>query len=372
MVHHAGVSAEAEVFEVLPNAAGLRFARPGFATRPDLDAAFAVGFPHLRAWSARDRVGSVAEVVGSPAFSVFWPKTIGRARARIRGLDNVAELAGGGLFPAQASQTAADVAPIAIDECRALIRSGLSRKEPFGQLEMMLLLEAELGAEAVLTTLVDEVERLSITDRQAFSPARAAFGQFVGFAALRVSSPTATALVDRLEIVWRESSVSRQPLTLVGALDRALHGRLGAERNGVFDEGALHPSSLWFVNDDSDFVARHVTMHKDPPLLFSGDARCCFVGGATVTEYFVRRWLAVAPEFGETMLLEFAEINDPVIVELMAMAGDQTAHLGLVTSWFERHKLTAIPTLRALAAGPRRRMAGTATRWLDHLESQSS
>lgn len=346
---------------------GMRHLRPGFCHDGRLDAAFAVGFPHLRGFEPSPAgAPDVEAITGAPTFYAVWPEAVGRPRARILALGGALPTPDG-LHPPEARPLLERTAPFETDEARALVRDQLAARSPVNLLETLLFLEADLGSAELITVLVEALESWPFLAQH--RPSHAPIGTWLGLGLLRVDAEAASALKPRLQALLPDPAVEGGPHSVAGALDRALNGREGAERNGQWDDGALHPSSLWFVQDDPAFVTDHVTRHHDPPLMFAGDARVSFLGGPQVLEYFVRRWLAVSPPLRLQMLEDFGPIADPLIVELMVMASDQPDCLPTVTGWFAEHQAFAVPILRTLAGGTKKRMAAGAARWLRHIDA---
>jgi hypothetical protein len=342
----------------------------GFAFTHAADVAFALGFPWARAWGDDVPADDVDAIVRAPRWGVCWPPSIGRARARTRGVDNVWIDDAGRVTPEAAAIAVRTTSPLSSDDARALVERGLTRQEPFGQLEMCLLVEADIGAPDLLGIIADALDRLSIDALKAFAGGRSTIAQFVGFGLLRVPAMQAPALRDRFEAIVRRAPVERQPYTLTGVLDRALHGRAGAERNGhaVGPEGpGMHPSSLWFVNDDAAFVRDQILLNDVAWPGFFVDSRCAFLGGPDVVRYYVQRWWDVDPSATTAMFDELRLLRDPAIVELMMMASGEPEHVETASAWMTSHRDHARPILEALARGPRKRMAEESARWLERL-----
>lgn len=349
------------------SAAGASATRDGFTFARATDVGYALGFPYARAWSRDDVPVDVDAVIGAPRWMVRWPPAIGRARARVRGVDNVWIDDAGRVTPEAADVAARTTAALSVDDARALVESGLARTQPFGQLDMCLLLEADVGASAMLHVIADALDRVSVDALSAYAVSHSTFAQFVGFALLRVHASEAPSLRARFEAIVRRASVEGKPYAITGALDRALHGREGAERNGLQQGPALHPSSLWFVHDDPSFVRDQILANDEPYWGFAGDSRCAFLGGSDVIRYYVKRWFDVDPTMTSPMLYEFGLIRDPAIVELMVMAGDEPEFAATANAWFQSHRAYAQPILESLAAGTRKRMAKVSAEWLARL-----
>ncbi len=342
----------------------------GFAFTHAQDVAFALGFPWARAWGDDVPADDVEAIVGAPRWGVCWPPAIGRARARTRGVENVWIDDAGRVTPEAGAVAVRTTSPLSVDHARALVESGLTPTQPFGQLEMCLLLEADVGASILLSVIADALERRSVDALTAFAVGRSAIAQFVGFGLLRAPASEAPALRDRFEAIVRRAPVERQPYAIAGVLDRALHGRAGAERNGlaVGPEGpGLHPSSLWFVNDDAAFVRDQILANDEPWPGFAVDARCAFLGGPDVVRYWVKRWWDVEPSATSAMFDELGLLRDPAIVELMVMASGEPEHVETASAWMTSHRDHARPILEALARGPRKRMAEEAARCIERL-----
>jgi hypothetical protein len=317
------------------------------------DAPFERGFPWIRSWTADVPLDPQA-VIGAPRWFDRWPRNIGRARARMRGTTDL---------PTPEMVTPALTAPLTIDDARSLVANGMSRTQPFDQLGMCLLLEVDVGSANMLHVVADAMDRLSDDALTRWAPGLSMFAPFVGFALIR-----APEVRDRFEAIFARAPAERRPYTIHGALDRALHGRAGAERNGHPQGPGMHPSSLWFVDDDPDFVRAQILANDEPYERFVGDARCAYLGGADVVRYWVKRWWDVDPNELPQMLYEFGELRDPLIVELMIMvAGEPDEHAATAKEWFASHREFALPILQALAAGSRKKFAEGAAEWIERL-----
>jgi hypothetical protein len=315
---------------------------------------FERGFPWIRSWADEEELDPDA-VIGAPKrWFDRWPRNIGRARARIRGIDH----------PTPDQVTPALTAPLTIEDARSLVTSGFARQEPGDQLGMCLLLEVDVGSATMLNIVADAMDRLSNEKLTGWAVGHSMFGPFVGFALLR-----APEVRDRFEAIVKRAPAERLPYSINGALDRALHGRAGAERNGLSQGPGMHPSSLWFVDDDPDFVRDRILASDEPPYYgFVGDARCAFLGGPELVRYWVKRWWDVDGSLLPQMLYEFGHLEDPAIVELMIMvAGEPDEHAVIARDWFTSHREHALPILQTLAAGPRKKFAEGAAEWMRRL-----
>src|SRR5689334_16869107 len=107
-------------------AAGASAVRDGFTFARTTDVAFALGFPYARVW-ARDDVPAddVNVVIRAPRWRVRWPPSIGRARARVRGVDNVWIDGAGRVTPEEADVAVRTTAALSVDDARALVERGL-------------------------------------------------------------------------------------------------------------------------------------------------------------------------------------------------------------------------------------------------------
>ncbi|MFZ5477633.1 MAG: hypothetical protein ACOZNI_12725 [Myxococcota bacterium] len=322
-----------------PGGSGLAMLRPGFAWTPADDARFALGFPHVR------------EVVDPPA-DESTPRP--SARALVERVDRAPQLrwyrdtaqsvvrAWGGvaaweqslnerILRAQAVKDIARTDPLTREEADALLGNRLERELP-GLSEravenVVLLLEALVGAEAVVESIVSRLESFDAEMLLSEWSLPPVVTWQLGYLLLRLPEPLATAQRRRLR----------------ACLDCALDFRPWLRRRGFTGTGSSHARSLHCVlnggagAEDTDRTLRWYGHVVDDPVLvrmrvhlnrlsYAPDARLVFLGGIEVLEHFARDWRRLAGEDEQRWFVDqHARIRAPQIVGLLLVMACESA-----------------------------------------------
>ena len=305
-------------------AAGARFLRPGFATSPEADLAFALGFPHLEYIVEDHPDDARAEMIAYErrSYRLGWPRNIATRWCRITASKGCRRTPQGATELDTAGKKALkNGAALAPDEIALTLKAVFTDTSSYEDLrDLVRLFEAFVGPELVASSIVDALERSSSAVWTHQDHDRALVMHHVGFLLLRLPPTTADRLRGRLSAVFerRVKALPSKELgprrgergSLLRALDVVLHGRLGAERSGERSEDAIEPGDLLHVTDDAEFVREAALVRIAP------DARLVFLGGEPVLEYLLDRFVRLRGHH-HAVLEGFAEIASPRAVELV-------------------------------------------------------
>ncbi len=236
--------------------------RPGFARTPELDLAFALGYPHL-------------------------PE------------------------PASTPLGAAGAKKVLEQHARALVAPGLDR--------LVLELEAQVGADVVATTLVEIYERFREPDFHSWNRGVIQLTRWgLGLALLRTRASVGAALRARLEEVYARAVAARRDdrsRQVEQILDVVLHGAAGARRSGHRYEGVVQELDLLHVHDDAEFVHDQVRRQKFEPL-WGAWARLAFLGGAPVIRHYARHWRKIRNGVDvRRFVRDFGRVRSPAVTK---------------------------------------------------------
>lgn len=233
---------------------------------------------------------------------------------------------------------------------------GQERNDPATLPVHLCLLEAFVGPETMLESIVSLIER--VVARGTLPPHSAGaqcFASHVGYTLLRVPIGRAQAARERLQRAAR--ALEAMPGALWQQLDVTLYGAEGAARSGHRSNGRLAFQSLAHVHD-REFVA-HAALEALPP---SGyvvpDARLVFLGGHRVYRGMLD-WFAKFKGGGvEHVWFEtFGVIDAPETYELMVRLSNKAATKQAALQWLQSHEVGARAYLARDDHGPLTRAA---------------
>lgn len=305
-------------------AAGAKKLQPGFATTPEGDLAFALGFPHVEYIVDNHPDDARAEMIAYErrSYRLGWPRHVAIRWCRItaskgfkRTPQGATELDGAG------KKALKNGAPLTADEAALTLKSMFSDTSSYDDLgDLVRLFEAFLGPELVATSIVDALEKSgnAVWNHQDHDRAQAL--RHVGFLLLRLPTKQADSLRNRLETVFdrRVKTLPTKELgprkgergSLLRALDLVLHGRAGAERSGERTEDAIEPADLVHIHDDAEFV------REAAKLRVCADPRLAFLGGDAVLEHWLEVFLRLRGLHAQ-LADNLAEVASPNAVALL-------------------------------------------------------
>ncbi len=317
-VREAGLWHFGTVFDHGLRAAGATALVPGFAVRPELDLAFALGWPHSAALRDDDEEDGapVAALERNRIYDAEWPRGYAARWVRLRATGTSKVKADGTVVIAREGQAFANNGePIARTECTGLLRSILYTSDYRADSVLCArLLEAFLGPDAFALAMTEVLESadpgaLTRGDRDRWLAVR-----HLGFVLLRCERLHAKALVARLKkLVARRQTVSTDADAPIRAVDLAVSGREAVDRVIRDAGGVLDAHLVLLVGDDAAFV-RQVVEAQDQRFLLP-DARLLFVGGAALAKFYADHLPQVRQR--ERVVREFGAVKDPAVTELI-------------------------------------------------------
>ena len=352
------------------NANGAHYVKPGFACNAELDLQFALGWPHMRFLveghpdDAISDPAKDAEVTIQKEYGPNVPARVARRRVRVLTINSIAPDGKGGWLPLAVGEALANDAAVTEAEARSIIATQMQKPVMgAGQHDMILLLEAMVGSDAVADALVTALETIPAAEINARHQDRNIWTHHLGLILLRVSAPTATALCTRLEKVL-QAATAVGPANKVApsrTLDVVLHGREGAERSGLTD-----PWHLLNVNDTPDLVAKQVETQKLEPATFVPYVRLAFLGGDRVLDVYAKRWQKLkSADDVRLFFLGLSAIGKgnalPILLELAAKSKVKKE----ATAWFHANPDLTRDFLEKTAAGE-----GEAAAWAKPLRDK--
>jgi len=347
-------------------AAGLSSVRRGFATSPDYDALFALGWPHIRFVVDGHREDEEPQAhalrilaMPEPPARFAWPRMVAQGVVRAWGLPSIFELAPG----VQGFRLAAEEAvwrpePITAGEAADLVACRLGQEVPGvtdrGVETFVLLLEALVGAEVVGAAILDALEATPVDTLLSEWSLPPTVTFHLGFLLLRV--PQAT------NDVWRRRMTS--------LLELCFEARPALRRHGFRGAGASHARALhlalngsaaaenstdrslrWYVHatDDSVLVRMRVAVNRSA---YEPDSRLVFLGGPDVLQRYIRDWTKLGTTDAQRWFFEqMAPIADPAMYPLMLEMAGRSLVRPEVIGWFVKHAAATRAFLEQTAAG---------------------
>src|SRR5262245_34136525 len=247
---------------------GARFLKPGFATTPAGDLAFALGFPHLEYIVDDHPDDARAEMIAYErrSYRLGWPRNVAIRWCRITASKGFKRTPQGAteLDPA-GKKAIKNGAPLAAEEVMLSLKAMLSDTTSYEDLrELVRLFEAFTGPDLVATSIVDALEKSGNNVWNHQDHDRAQVVHHLGFMLLRLPASITEKLRARLAAIFerRVKALPNKELgprkgergSLLRALDVVLHGRAGSERSGERSEDAIEPGDLLHVTGDEAYV----------------------------------------------------------------------------------------------------------------------
>lgn len=303
---------------------GARFVQPGFATTPETDLAFALGFPHLEYIVDNHADDARAEMIAYErrSYRLGWPRNVAIRWCRITASKGCRRTPQGATELDTAGKKALkNAAALSADEVAQTLKAIFSDTSAYEDLrDLVRLFEAFMGPELVASSIIDALEKSSNSVWNHQDHDRALVMHHVGFLLLRLPGALADKLRGRLHAVFdrRVKALPSKELgprkgergSLLRALDVVLHGRQGAERSGERSEDAIEPGDLLHVTGDRDFVREAACRRLSP------DPRLVFLGGEPVLDHLLDGFVRLRG-LHHALLDGFAEIASPKAIQLV-------------------------------------------------------
>lgn len=304
------------VFDHADQAWGARFVRAGFAVAPELDAPFALGWPHAVTFveAHPDDADPVAALKKWPDYpNDGWPREVAARSARLRALKAFRRTPAGEIvFSPEGERIAKSAGPISTKELPKLLESMLCTTEFREDLrDAAQILEAFVGPEAFANATVDALEKAPNEALAQKDVERNFVVKHLGFALLRTPAKTTDALRARLaKLLDKPAAKNAKPGSLVRYVDVVLNGRAGFERSSA--KQSVH--DIMHVYDDPAFVHEKV-LAQDPNFLLP-DARLLFLGGADLAKLYSEKLPKLKGQHAR-IVREIGAVRSPEVIELI-------------------------------------------------------
>ena len=303
---------------------GARFVKPGFATTPGADLAFALGFPHLEYIVDDHPDDARAEIIAYErrSYRLGWPRSVAIRWCRITASKGCRRTPQGATeLDTTGKKALKNSAPLSGDEVALTLKSIFSDTSSYEDLrDLVRLFEAFVGPELVASSIVDALEKSSNNVWNHQDHDRALVMHHIGFLLLRLPPGLADKLRSRLAAIFdrRVKALPTKELgprkgergSLLRALDLVLHGRAGAERSGERNEDVIEPGDLVHVTGDADFVREAACQRMSP------DPRLVFLGGEAVLDHLLDGFARMRG-LHHALLDGFAEVASPKAIQLL-------------------------------------------------------
>jgi hypothetical protein len=303
---------------------GARFVKRGFAISPDVDLAFALGYPHLEYIVDDHPDDARAEMIAYErrSYRLGWPRSVATRWCRItaskgfkRTPQGATELDGAG------KKALKNGAPLTEEEIGLSLKAMFSDTTSYEDLrDLVRLYEAFVGPDLIATAIIDALEKSSNNVWNHQDHDRASVVHHLGFLLLRLPGSPSDKLRARLTAIFdrRVKALPTKELgprkgergSLLRALDVVLNGRAGCERSGERNEDSIEPADLVHVIDDAAFV-REAACRRVAP-----DPRLVFLGGEPVLDHLVDMFVRLRG-LHHVVVDGFAEIASPKAIELL-------------------------------------------------------
>ncbi len=305
-------------------AAGAAFQKKGFALTPEMDLAFALGYPHLEYIVDDHPDDTRAEMIAYErrGYRLGWPRNIATRWCRVTASKGFKRSPQGATELDSAGKKALkNPAPLSTEEIGLALKAMFTDTTYYEDLrDLVRLYEAFVGPELIVTSITDALEKSSSTLWNHQDRERAFVLHHVGFMLLRLPPNVAKQLRGRLETIFdrRVKSLPNKELpprkgergSLIRALDVALHGKLGAERSGERTDDGFEPNDLLHVTDDEAFVRTAATQVVAP------DSRLVFLGGEPVLDRILEVFVRFRGQHA-ALLDNFAEVASDKVSKLL-------------------------------------------------------
>lgn len=312
------------------SAQGAAYVKKGYTFSPEMDLAFALGYPHFVYLADGHPADEDPAVLGSQFIAdnardiTIWPREVAYRAARAWSSLNNASL--------RAERFKEDKGPIREDEAADIVRT---RLRAFRGDVLMLLLEGMVGPDVVADAAVSAMETYGEEDWDAMGGAPYA----LGFVLLRLPAATAEKLRGRLHAVQSRVQKAGWNTRSIRDLDVMLHGLEGAERSAYRPSGT-HISRMYttLVNDDPTWVAKTVLAGGPPDESLWPDPRMSFLGGEAVLDVECRWWKHYTrPDAHAVFVDRFGHVrSEKLLSTFLEMTSGSNAKK-LATAWFLAH-----------------------------------
>lgn len=340
-----------------PGLAGLSQLRPGFTFTPADDAAFALGFPHVRQVvdGLREDENPQATALKilpqiERAPRMVWPRRTAQGLVRVWGLPAIWEMAPNSKdLRLEAEEALWKDSPIDRAEAAQLLTLRLEREvQGLSERvieEFVLLLEAIVGTETVATVIVETLESFDAEMLLASWTTPPLVTFHLGYLLLRVPAPLAVSLRGRLR----------------AALEKAYAFRPVLRRRGFAGQGASHARSIHLAlnggaaAEDTDRTLRWYTHVGDDPVLvrmrvalnrlsYFPDSRLVFLGGNDVLERYNKDWRKLGNQDEQMWFFhQHATVRAPQMLPIfLDMVGESLVR-DEAAAWFDAHRDYARP-----------------------------
>lgn len=307
------------VFDRREKAWGARFIKKGFALTPELDVAFALGWPH--AVTLVEDHPANAHVVEALERGIYyemeWPTVVASRWARLRALGAMRGTPEGKvLFEGEGEAIAHEAGPISAADAPALMVGILGNTEWRQDLrETSRIIEAFVGPETFATAVVEALENAADEVLALDDIYRTFVVKHCAFALLRSEPATSEALRARLAKLLQRPVAKTAPRgSVIGYVDVILGGRAGFERSSRRMAGELSVHDIMHVYDDPEYVREMV--QKQHPNFMLPDARLLFLGGADLAQVYLDKFQKLKGQH-ERIVREFGAVRSPIVVEIM-------------------------------------------------------
>ncbi len=306
------------------DAAGAKLVKEGFAFTPEMDLAFALGFPHMRFVtddaSDKDVEAAIKGSGSSWDARLVWPRATATAYVLTLAAENDDKWK---------KQKGPITAEMAYDIMVARTNFG-SVPTRFHQPASIQLLEAMVGTEPVVNGMLDGLEK-----RLARHPVDFVDGSWsevgvweLGYLLLRLPDEESAAAKKRIEaLVKAFEDKKADDRRVVSAMRLSIGGRAAAEKYAYRPDGndpavkdaPISPFELGHVTDDAAFVADHVVRGGGPDVSSFPDARLSFLGGDAVLSTEKKHWSKYRGKGVHAYIVAtFGEIRSPMVEAMIA------------------------------------------------------
>jgi hypothetical protein len=326
-------------FEHGENAFGAKYIKRGFARAPDDDLLFALGWPHARYLIE----GHPDDLLTDPAAiekAVFRPQVgldvpRGIALRRIRAFSSYA-LGPDGKLRQGAVRAMLNADPMSEDDAKTFVHEHLAgRALGTKQLEIIFLLEAVAGPEAIATAITEAFEKAADAQLLDHAADKSTWAFGLGFLLLRASAPVSAALHDRLEaIMARCPKEDVNSHSVANVLDQVLHQAKASLRSDHTDQAML----LHWIDETPEAVRAQLAANMRP---FGGAvyARMVLLGGEDVIDYYKKHFDKVKDSADQKAIVaQFGRIASPKVRELIDAMSEKSKAETEARAWLDENR----------------------------------
>ncbi len=323
-------------FEHGANAYGAKYLKPGLTISSEADIAVALGWPTVRTldppsgWQGSE----LTDKILNPTDGTGYPSDM--AARRVRALV-VLKVLGVGQVSPETEKAMQDDRPFTEKTAAKLIvdlfKSGSMRGS---QRDILFLLEALVGPDAVLLAIADAFDAADVKTLNASSHERAQWGTCAGFILLRASQKVGTEVRRRFDaVIARGMKKIKGDDLLAGscvteALDHAVNGHKSSPASR---EHELDHLILWSEATPAELVAALKKVEVDSWSLVA-EPRLVLIGGDEVFDYYVKRWTLIKEAARQRQLVErFGLFTSPRVLPLMKELAAKSKAAKAATAW---------------------------------------